>query len=279
MYRDRTVGVVLPVRQAAGFVESLLGDLPAFVDRVVVVDDGSTDGTAAIARRAAGGPGSRFGARVQVLVHPSPQGPGAAVVTGYRALLALGLDLVVALDHAGRLDGADLARLLDPLVDGDIDFVKGTRLRHPFVRHVGRGERVRAAALSALGRWVTGARSLSDAGCLHHALTADALRCLPLNEMWRGDAFFLDLLAKVAAAGLAAEEVPVRPTSRRLVGRRVPHRLLLVAARSALRRLRPARITVLPPSARMSARSSARMAAAREVNPPPQALPRERPAG
>lgn len=265
MYREKTLTILVPCRQAAERIGPVLRDLPAFADRVIVVDDASTDGTAAIARRVAGGKRTRFGSRVEVLVHSSPLGPGAAVLTGYRAALALGHELVLCLDDDARLDGADVPALLDPIVDDRADLVKGSRLDHPEARRLPRAEVARGRLLSALSRWLTGARVLHDAGCLHHATTAEALRCLPMNELWRGDAFFLDLLSKVQGARLVAIEVPVRPTSRRLVNRRVPHRLLLVAARSALARLRPKRIKVLPPSAR----TAARVAQARELNPPP----------
>jgi len=265
VYRDKTLAVVVPCRQAAERIGAVLRDLPSFVDRVIVVDDASTDGTAALARRIAGADKARLGARVDVLTHPSPLGPGAATLTGYRAALAIGHELVLCLDDDAHLDGADVPALLDPIVDGRADFVKGSRLDHPEARRLPRAEVARGRVLAALSRWLTGARVLHDAGCLHHAMTGEALRCLPMNELWRGDAFFLDLLSKVQGARLVAIEVPVRPTSRCLVNRRVPHRLLLVAARSALARLKPRRINVLPPTAR----SAARVGQARELNPPP----------
>jgi glycosyltransferase involved in cell wall biosynthesis len=85
--------------------------------QVVVVDDGSRDGTGAIA--------SARGATV--LRHPFNLGYGAALQTGYKYALACGAEIVVQMDADGQHDPADIEKLVAPLVDGELDLVVGSR--------------------------------------------------------------------------------------------------------------------------------------------------------
>jgi glycosyltransferase involved in cell wall biosynthesis len=103
------VSVVIPARNEAGGLPALLDEvrraLGAVPHEVLVVDDGSVDGTGDLARKA--------GARV--LRHPISMGNGAAVKTGIRAARG---EVVALLDGDGQHDPADIPRLLDALEDG-----------------------------------------------------------------------------------------------------------------------------------------------------------------
>jgi glycosyltransferase involved in cell wall biosynthesis len=88
---------------------------------VIVVDDGSVDGTVAAARAAMDGDH-----RVRVLTHDRNRGKGAAVRTGIAASRG---DIVVIQDADMEYDPGDLPRVLQPLMDGVADAVYGTRLR------------------------------------------------------------------------------------------------------------------------------------------------------
>jgi glycosyltransferase involved in cell wall biosynthesis len=95
--------------------------LDALELELIVVDDGSVDGTADAARAAANGDG-----RLQVLAHERNRGKGAAVRTGIDASRG---DIVVIQDADMEYDPRDLPKVLQPLVDGVADVVYGTRLR------------------------------------------------------------------------------------------------------------------------------------------------------
>src|SRR5262245_38227541 len=120
MYRGLTVAVVVPAFNEAGAIARTVGAVPRFVDRIVVVDDGSHDATARLARRS-----RRRG--LEVVRHPANRGVGGAIVTGYRRVLALGLDVAVVMAGDGQMAPADLPALLDPIADGSADYVKGNR--------------------------------------------------------------------------------------------------------------------------------------------------------
>lgn len=131
----RTVAVV-PAFREEGAIGSVVRGIQAFdpsID-VVVVDDGSPDGTAAAAAAA--------GARVVRL--PFNLGIGAAVQTGFRYALERGYDTAVRLDGDGQHDPAELAKLLAALETGEADVVTGSRFvagssdyRPPLARRIG----------------------------------------------------------------------------------------------------------------------------------------------
>lgn len=83
--------------------------------RVIVVDDGSQDKTAELAKLAG----------AQVLVHPQNMGKGAALKTGFQA--ARDADIIITMDSDGQHEADQIPRLLDPLLKGEADVVNGSR--------------------------------------------------------------------------------------------------------------------------------------------------------
>jgi hypothetical protein len=111
--------LVIPAYQEEARLPALLAALAAAAPefRVVVVDDGSRDATAALARAAG----------VTVLRHPFNLGYGAALQTGYKWALRAGATLLVQMDADGQHDPAEVAALAAPVAAGELDLVIGSR--------------------------------------------------------------------------------------------------------------------------------------------------------
>ena len=143
MYRGRVVAVVIPACNEADKIAATIRSVPGFVDHVIVVDDGSRDATAAIARRAArraagreravGGASGAVAGRIDVIVHDRNRGVGAAITTGYARALALGVHATAVMAGDGQMDPADLPQLLAPVLAGQADYAKGNRFVWPGV--------------------------------------------------------------------------------------------------------------------------------------------------
>ena len=115
------MGVVVPAYDEEALIAATLGAIPPLVDRIVVVNDGSTDRTSERALEL-GDP------RVEVLSHERRSGVGAATVTGYRRALADGLDVVVVMNGDNQMDPEDLPTLVEPVARGELDYSKANRL-------------------------------------------------------------------------------------------------------------------------------------------------------
>ena len=214
--------------------------MPGFVDRIVVVDDASSDGTADRAA-ATGDP------RVQVLRRSANGGVGAAITDGSRAFLAAGGspdDACAVMAGDAQMDPADLPRLLDALV-GEAGYAKGNRFlaegtfrAMPFLRYA--GNRV----LSFLTRLATGHAGIGDSQCGYAVARRSALARVDLGRLWPRYGFPNDLLVKLALADVRVVDVPVRAVyadeTSGLVPWRVAPRILGILWRGA-REIRAAR--------------------------------------
>lgn len=121
MYKGRKVCVVIPAFNEETQIGSVLDRLPDFVDIKIVVDDGSTDGTADIARRKG----------ALVVSHGKNKGVGAAFQTGLRKAIESSVDVMVNIDADGQFNPNDIEKLVKPIIEDGSDFVTASRFKNP----------------------------------------------------------------------------------------------------------------------------------------------------
>jgi glycosyltransferase involved in cell wall biosynthesis len=210
MFEGRRVLVVVPAHNEEKLIGTVLDTMPSLVDRVIVVDDASTDGTRAALEEAKG----RLGERLLVVCHSANGGVGAAIVTGYKEALAdagpSGLIAVMAGD--AQMDPADLPRLLTPLVRDQADYTKGNRLFTgqawkiiPRYRYLGN------AVLSLLTKIASGYWHVADSQSGYTAITGEALSVLQLDRLYRRYGFPNHLLVELNNYDFRVRDVPIRP--------------------------------------------------------------------
>src|SRR5215471_919567 len=205
MYRNLRVAVVVPAFNEARAIGTAIATMPALVDRVIVVDDASTDDTGARARDI-GDP------RVEIVRHPDNRGVGAAIVTGYRRALADGLDAVAVMAGDGQMDPDDLPALLDPIADGAAGYVKGNRFLHPAIWTTMPASRIVGnLVLSAATRVTSGYRHVFDSQCGYTAIHRRALAAIDLAELFPRYGYPNDLLSRLHVADMRVADVAVRP--------------------------------------------------------------------
>jgi len=205
MLEGKRVGVVVPAHDEQALIGDTLGGIPAFVDHVVVVDDGSNDGTAERARS--------FGdARVEVVAHERNRGVGAAIVTGYRRTLDERLDVVCVMAADNQMDPSDLPMLVLPVARGEVDYAKANRLFTgqawkliPRTRYLGN------AVLSMLTKIASGYWHIADSQSGYTAISATMLAQLDLDRVYTGYGFPNDLLVHLNVWNARVRDFPSRP--------------------------------------------------------------------
>jgi glycosyltransferase involved in cell wall biosynthesis len=209
MFRGRTVAVVIPAFNEHDKIAATIRSVPGYVDHILVVDDGSADGTTPAARRA----GRRRGGRVvEVLTHATNRGVGAAIATGYARALALGAHLTAVMAGDGQMDPADLPRLLEPVAAGRAEYAKGNRFAWPGGwRDIPRARLIGNAVLSLATRVASGYWTMFDSQCGYTVASRRALAVIAPAQMFARYGYPNDLLARLGAAGVPVVDVPVRP--------------------------------------------------------------------
>lgn len=181
------------IGQVVGSLRAVAPELP-----IVVIDDGSTDGTGPVARAA--------GARVARL--PFNMGYGVAVQTGYKYALRHGHDCVVQLDGDGQHETADVPALLDAITQGGADVALGSRF---LAAGAYRPELLRRSGMR-LFSWLAfllGGRRFTDVTSGYQALSGEAMRFLAADR-YPPDYPDADVLLMLERAGFEIREVPVR---------------------------------------------------------------------
>src|SRR5437762_2497274 len=115
---EPSVVAVIPAFNETGYVGKVVTEVRKLVDKVVVIDDGSTDGT---------GDEARLGGAC-VFRHLINRGLGGSIITGLRAALRLGADVIVTLDADGQHMPRQIADVIGPILRNEADFVIGSRL-------------------------------------------------------------------------------------------------------------------------------------------------------
>jgi glycosyltransferase involved in cell wall biosynthesis len=195
------VVVVMPAYNAAKTLHMTYADLPRdMVDLVIVVDDGSSDETAKIARELG----------LELFVHDRNYGYGANQKTCYREALKAGADIVVMVHPDYQYDPTLLPEVVRPIQDGRADVVLGSRLMgdSPMKQGMPWWKYVSNRFLTWVENVAFGLK-LSEYHTGYRAFRREALESVNLET--NSDKFIFDqeILAQVVALGMRITEVPV----------------------------------------------------------------------
>jgi glycosyltransferase involved in cell wall biosynthesis len=187
----------LPVYNEAAYVDPILDEVRRYAQDILVVDDGSSDGTAELLDRRSD---------IQVLRHAENQGYGAALRSAFEYALAEGFAGIVTLDCDGQHQPKRIPRFIEAARSADI--VSGSRYLKQYA-----GDDAPPADRLFINRRITGelnqrlGLNLTDAFCGFKAYRAEAIKQLTITDS--GYAMPLQLWVQAAAAGLRIIEIPV----------------------------------------------------------------------
>lgn len=200
MRGDVRIGLVIPALDEEQAIGQVVRSVPAWVDRIVVVDNGSRDRTAAEARTAGA-----------LVIAEGRRGYGSACLAGLERIRDCGVIVFCDADGSDVLD--EMALLVDPILDGAAALVVGSRVRGRAEKgSLTRSQRMGNALACALMRLRWGAR-FTDLGPFR-AIRRDALDALGMTEAGYG--WTVEMQAKALRSRLRVGEAGV--TYRRRIG-------------------------------------------------------------
>jgi glycosyltransferase involved in cell wall biosynthesis len=208
MYKEHTVCVVVPAYNEEELIGRVIETMPAYVDKIVVVDDKSTDGTAEIVRDAA----NKSKGRVILIQHEENQGVGAAISTGYKWARDNKVFATAVMAGDAQMDPEDLPNLLEPVVTGQVDYAKGNRLFTgnawniiPKVRYLGN------SFLSLLTKIASGYWHIADSQTGYTVINLKSLELIDVDKIYKRYGMPNDLLVKLNIYNLKVRDVPIKP--------------------------------------------------------------------
>jgi glycosyltransferase involved in cell wall biosynthesis len=207
MYRDKTIAVIVPAYNEEKLIGKVLKTVPTFIDHIVVVDDASSDRTGEVVRTH-----QQEDSRIIYLRHPNNEGVGGAIITGYKWARDNEISISVVMAGDAQMDPKDLPKLLDPVVDGEVDYSKGNRLFTgrawrviPKTRYLGN------AVLSFLTKIASGYWHVADSQSGYGAVSLEVLKTIDLDSIYKRYGMPNDFLVRLNVYHFRVRDVSVNP--------------------------------------------------------------------
>ena len=197
------IAVVIPCYKVSGAILDVIASIGPEIESIYVVDDACPESSGKVVQENCADP------RARVLFHSSNQGVGGAVITGYRAAVEDGADIIVKIDGDGQMDASLIPYFIEPIQAGEADYTKGNRFyeiesvtKMPLVRMLGN------AGLSFLTKLSSGYWGLFDPTNGYTAISAKVIPYLPLDKLARGYFFESDILFRLNTLRAVVMDLP-----------------------------------------------------------------------
>jgi len=264
---------VVPAYNEETQIGMVIDVMPDFVDRIIIVNDNSTDKTSEVVKKYLDGnnlsdvdikeinnkvennlyneaelvyeqiklievkkmtpneivnknPDSD---RIILINHTVNAGVGAAIATGYMWCRNHKIDCTAVMAGDGQMDPAELKSICEPVINENIDYVKGNRLIHKAARIVVPKTRYFGnSVLSMLTKIASGYWQVSDTQTGYTAISLSALEAIDIPGIYKSYGMPNDMLVKLNIAYCTIREVPIKPVyrigekSKMKVGRLIP---------------------------------------------------------
>ena len=198
------IAVVIPCYKVSEHILGVIQKIGIEVDFIFVVDDCCPEKSGALVENTC------TDSRVRVIYHETNQGVGGAVLTGYRAAIEAGADIIVKVDGDGQMDPSLISNFIEPILAGEADYTKGNRFfdleeirAMPKIRLFGN------AVLSFMTKLSSGYWDLFDPTNGYTAIHADVARHLPFAKISQRYFFETDMLFRLNTLRAVVVDVPM----------------------------------------------------------------------
>jgi glycosyltransferase involved in cell wall biosynthesis len=198
------IAVVIPSFKVVAHILNVIEAIGPEAERIYVVDDCCPEGSGTYVEQ------NCFDPRVVVLRHSENQGVGGAVMTGYKAAVDDGMDIIVKIDGDDQMDPGLLMNFVNPILCGEADYTKGNRFYDleeissmPSIRLFGN------AILSFMTKFSSGYWDLFDPTNGYTAIHRDAAKHLPFTKISRRYFFETDILFRLNTLRAVVIDIPM----------------------------------------------------------------------
>lgn len=207
MFKNKSISVIVPAYNEEKLISRVISTMPDFVDKIIVINDGSRDNTGAVIEE------FRLASEKIVLInHSKKEGLGKSLIDGYVKSLELGMDITAVMAGDGQMDPVDLPNIIGPIAEDEADYAKGNRLlmgniakimpRHRFVGN---------AFLTLLTKFATGYWHIVDPQCGYTAISERVLKSINIKKMKKGYGYNAHILNMLNMINARVRDVEVNP--------------------------------------------------------------------
>lgn len=205
MYKNNKIGVVVPAYNEASLIGKTILGIPNYVDKIVAVDDSSTDKTYKKLRNL-----QAKNKKLTVVKHRKNLGVGGSIMSGYKKLFDENIDIAVVMAGDNQMDPQYLPSLLNKIIENGFDVAKGNRFMHrkelarmPFYRFVGN------IFLTFLAKLASGYWSIFDVSNGYVVSKISTLRLVDFNKVKNRFEFETSMLINLNIVGAKVADVPI----------------------------------------------------------------------
>jgi len=198
------IAVVIPAYKCKEYIVDVVSEIPEMVWRIYVVDDACPEKSGDTVNMHVNDP------RLCLIYNDTNQGVGGAVMTGYRAAIDEGADIIVKIDGDGQMDPSLILQFVLPILHGEADYTKGNRFYNleevssmPTVRLFGN------AVLSLMTKISSGYWNIFDSTNGYTAIHTDVAKHLPFKKISQRYFFEIDMLFRLNIHRAVVVDIPM----------------------------------------------------------------------
>lgn len=207
MYRNKKISLVIPTYNESKLIKATIESVPYCVDIIYIIDDCSTDNQNEIIRQC-----KENDPRVNLIKHTVNQGPGGAIITGYKQSSKDGYDITVVVGGDNQMPLDEIRSFLDPIIDNQADYTKGNRFllsqlddtlaKMPKIKLIGNW------LISAISKIASGYYKLMDFVDGYTAISKKAIDLIDWNKAWKKYGYPMDFLIRLNGYSLKVKDIP-----------------------------------------------------------------------
>ena len=208
MYKGKSVAVVVPAHNEEKLIGRVIETMPEYVDKIVVVNDKSSDNTAQVVREYV----EKDSDKVVLIDLDKNQGVGGAIAEGYKWARDNEIDLTAVMAGDAQMDPENLPELLDPIAEGKVDYAKGNRLFYgqawqmiPKIRYLGN------SALSLMTKIASGYWHVADSQSGFTVASLEVLKTIDLDKIYKRYGMPNDMLVKLNVYNFRVGDIHIKP--------------------------------------------------------------------